>query len=143
MRSTKTKGKINRSLVKKILIWAVIAVVILFLLFGTFLRVQRNVQDYKYKSILSEALSESNAFLCKEYKDPTSCVVLVGRKMNNISVCDNFYDDSYSKEDADLIPISVSACKAAILRDMSLCLDNFESVCLWVMNNADEEALNE
>ncbi|MBI3032142.1 hypothetical protein HYY69_01600 [Candidatus Woesearchaeota archaeon] len=73
-------------------------------------------KELNNQNLLDIALKETDIKYCNDYKYKLGCVVLVGQKLNDENVCEQAYDEEPT----------ITSCKAAILKDKSLCTNNFE-----------------
>ncbi len=73
------------------------------------------------QKLLENALEKTDITYCNDYKFKIGCVVLVGQKLNDENVCEQAYNEEPT----------ITTCKAAVLRDKSMCADNFEKSQLW------------
>ena len=75
---------------------------------------ENRAYELKYKEILERAIETKDVNLCKNHNFRLKCVVEVGKSLNDISVCSEFY----SKE------LQIETCIASILDDESYCENN-------------------
>ena len=99
-----------------------IALLILYtILFAieTYMNIAWELEQKEYnlqqEELLQKALETGNTIYCDEYKIPSDCIYLVGKKYQNISVCDLDPDEAAS-----------AGCKAAILKNNTYCEDTLK-----------------
>ncbi len=77
--------------------------------------------ELKHSNMLKKAIENNNITQCNDYKYKLGCVVLIGQNLENESVCEEAYEESFVRY----------ACKGAVLGSKSSCAENPNEKELW------------